>query len=425
MNIILVALGSHGDVHPFVGIGMELHRRGHRVRIIAYGHFEQLIADAGLELIPCGTAEEFKRVASDPRAWKRFSGMQTILGFVAALIEPIYRLIAENHIDGETIVAASSLALGARVAQDHLGIPTASIHLQPTMLWSAIDPPYIQGTLMPRWMPAWGNRAQYALAELLVLDRILGPTLNGFRKQLGLAPVKRIFGKYSHSPQRVIGMFPKWFAPPAPDWPGQVRLTGFPLFDERGITKLPDDLLHFLNEGEPPIAFTPGSAMWQGHQFFDQSAQACALLGRRGLLLTRHLDHVPKDLPPNVRHVEYAPFSELLPRCAALVHHGGIGTSSQALAAGVPQLVVPHAHDQPDNAARLVRLGVARKVEVGKYRRKKAATALRELLESADVRNSCAHTAKRFSNANAISDTCDLLEQLLPANATVAAPIVG
>ena len=90
MNVILVALGSHGDVHPFVGIGMELRRRGHRVKIIAYSHFERLIADAGLELISCGSAEEFKRIASDPRAWKRFRGMQTILGFVAALIEEQY-----------------------------------------------------------------------------------------------------------------------------------------------------------------------------------------------------------------------------------------------------------------------------------------------------------------------------------------------
>ena len=72
--------------------------------------------------------------------------------------------------------------------------------------------------------------------------------------------------------------------------------------------------------------------------------------GRRGLLLSRHREHIPRTLPSDVRHVEYAPFSELLPRCAALVHHGGIGTSAQALAAGVPQLIMPMGHDQPDNS---------------------------------------------------------------------------
>jgi UDP:flavonoid glycosyltransferase YjiC (YdhE family) len=412
MNMILVALGSYGDVHPFVGIGIELRRRGHRVQIIAYSHFERLIADAGLELISCGTAEEFKRLASDPRAWKRFRGTRTVLGFVGNLIRPIYRLVAENHVPGQTVVAASSLALGARVAQDHLSIPTASVHLQPTMLWSAVDPPYIQGLFMPRWMPTWMKRAQYGLGEFFVLDRILAPPLNAFRRELGLGPVKRVFGNYAHSPQRVIGMFPNWFAPPAPDWPSQVRLTGFPLFDERGITGLSDELQRFLDEGEPPVAFTPGSAMWQGQRFFEESASACGMLGRRGLLLTRHPDHLPKNLPPGVRHVDYAPFSELLPRCAALVHHGGIGTSSQALAVGVPQLIVPHAHDQPDNAARLVRLGVARTIEVSKYRHDRIALMVRELLESASTRARCSEVAARFAGRDAIAETCDLIEEL-------------
>jgi UDP:flavonoid glycosyltransferase YjiC (YdhE family) len=418
MNMILVALGSHGDVHPFVGIGMELRRRGHRVQVIAYSHFEKLIADAGLELVSCGTAEEFKRLASDPRAWKRFRGTQTVLSFVGMLIRPIYRLIAENYVPGQTVVAASSLALGARVAQDHLNIPTTSIHLQPTMLWSAIDPPFIQGLFTPPWMPNWMKRMQYELGEFLVLDRILAPPLNAFRRELGLGPVKRVFGHYAHSPQRVIGMFPDWFAPPAPDWPAQVRLTGFPLFDERGITALPEGLVRFLDEGEPPIAFTPGSAMWQGERFFEESARACEMLGRRGLLLTRHPDHLPRQLPPGVKHVEYAPFSELLPRCAALVHHGGIGTSSQALTAGVPQLVVPHAHDQPDNAARLIRLGVARKLEVSKYRRARIARTLQELLQSPDTRRRCSEIAARFDGQTAIGDTCDLIESLPTEHAT-------
>jgi len=265
MHVLLIALGSHGDVHPFVGIGLGLRARGHRVSVVAYEYFQKLIEDAGLNFVSCGTAEEFKRVASDPRAWKRFQGTRTILGFVSALIRPIYDIVRANYVEGETIVAASSLALGARVAQDHLGIPTASVHLQPTMLRSVIDPPYLQGLFMPDWLPKWMKQAQYTLVDRAVLDRVLGRPLNAFRAELGLAPVRAVFGSYVHSPQRVIGMFPEWFAPPAPDWPSQIRLTGFPLYDERGVTKLPDDLARFLDEGEPPVAFTPGSAgpwMW-------------------------------------------------------------------------------------------------------------------------------------------------------------------
>jgi len=185
------------------------------------------------------------------------------------------------------------------------------------------------------------------------------------------------------------------------------------------LTRLGKRLAAYVAAGEAPIAFTPGSAMFQGRKFFEESVAACELLGKRGLLLTRHYEHLPAKLPPNVRHVEFAPFSQLLPRCAALVHHGGIGTCSQALKAGVRQLVVPHAHDQPDNAARLVRLGVARKIEVKGYRRERIATTLGELLKSTEVRDKCKEVAERFVGDDAIGKTCDLVEQLMGSHAMV------
>src|SRR5262249_33851816 len=160
------------------------------------------------------------------------------------------------------------------------------------------------------------------------------------------------------------------------------------------------ELQQFLDAGEPPIAFTFGSAMWHAHEMLETSAKACAMLNRRGILLTRHREQVPSSLPPGVIHVDFAPFSELLPHCAALVHHGGIGTCSQGLAAGVPQLVVPHAHDQPDNAARLVRLGVARKLEPRQYRINSVVRELGELLGSADVARNCKNVAARFAGTD-------------------------
>jgi UDP:flavonoid glycosyltransferase YjiC (YdhE family) len=156
----------------------------------------------------------------------------------------------------------------------------------------------------------------------------------------------------------MMGLWPQWYAPAQIDWPKQSKLAGFPLWDERGLEPLSPKLEAFLAAGEKPIAFTPGSAMWQGDDFFAAAVDACKRLGRRGLLLSRHSDHIPADLPAEVMHVEFAPFSELLPRVAALVHHGGIGTTSQALQAGVPQLIMAMSHDQPDNAARVEKLGV-------------------------------------------------------------------
>src|SRR5262249_32355180 len=151
-------------------------------------------------------------------------------------------------------------------------------------------------------------------------------------------------------------LFPEWFGPPQPDWPPNVTMTSFPLFDERGLAELPTDVETFLAAGTPPIVFTPGSAMKQGRAFFTTAVEACVRLGRRGVLLTRFGEQVPPSWPEGIRHFEYVPFSQVFPRAAAVVHHGGIGTTSQCLAAGVPQLIMHMAHDQPDNAARILKL---------------------------------------------------------------------
>jgi rhamnosyltransferase subunit B len=241
---------------------------------------------------------------------------------------------------------------------------------------------------------------------------VIAPPLNVFRASKGLPPVRRVTSEWWHSPDRVIGLFPEWFANPQPDWPPQMRLTGFPLFDEQGLEPMSEQLMRFLDKGHKPIAFTPGSAMFHGREFFEAGAQACRILGRRGLLLTRHRENLPANLPPDVIHVPYAPFSELLPRCAALVHHGGIGTTAQAMAAGVPQLVQPMSHDQPDNAERVKRLRVGEALSMRKFTAAAVAKALRGLMGSPVIQARCAEVARRFVGARPMERTCELIEEL-------------
>ena len=131
-------------------------------------------------------------------------------------------------------------------------------------------------------------------------------------------------------------LFPEWFAPPQPDWPNNLVQTGFPLWDERTDAGLAPEVKEFLDAGEPPIVFTPGSANIFGKRFFGAAIEACQRLGHRGILLTRFPEQIPDRLPSGVRHFDYIPFSLLPPKAAALVHHGGIGTTAQALAAGSP-----------------------------------------------------------------------------------------
>jgi UDP:flavonoid glycosyltransferase YjiC (YdhE family) len=262
-----------------------------------------------------------------------------------------------------------------------------------------------------RHLPPWAVRAVYRLVDWEV-DRMLAPEINRFRDELGLAPVRRIIDQWWHSPQRVLGLFPEWFAPAAPDWPAQVRLTQFPLYDGTFTDPAPPELEEFLDAGPPPVIFTPGSAMSQGASFFMQSVKACEILGCRGILLTKFPASVPARLPAHVRCFGYVPFSRVLPRAAAFVHHGGIGTTAQALAAGVPQLIMPLAHDQPDNAERVRLMGAALVVNSKHYVAKEIVLKLKQLLDNPIYRKRCLAIRERFTGIDPLDETCRLIEAI-------------
>jgi rhamnosyltransferase subunit B len=418
LDALLVPIGSAGDVHPFVGIGLALRGRGHSVTIITNPHFEPLVRRVGLDFIPLGVDDE--NVLNDPDLWHPTRGFQLVARVTAPLARELYEILAARYVPGQTVVAAASLALGARVAQDKLGIPTATVHLQPGIFRSVHEPPVLPGPPVPAWSPRFYKRFIFWLADRFFVDKAFGPAVNTLRQELGLPPVSRLFNGWWNSPQRVLGLFPDWFAQRQPDWPAQLILTGFPLYDERGATEVPKELENFLEAGEPPLVFTPGSANRHGRSFFAESVAACQILGRRGVLLTRWAEQVPVDLPPEVRHFDYAPFSLVLPRCTALVHHGGIGTMAQALAAGIPQLITPLAHDQFDNAARITRLKAGDSVLPRRYRGATAAAILHRLLTSSETASVCRTAASRLAEARPIEQICLALERLIRPGTTSA-----
>src|SRR5688572_28571541 len=388
MHALVIAIGSHGDVHPMLGIGRALRDRGHRVTFVASGYFEDLARRAGFDdFVALGTADEFREQLNNPDLWHPMRAFKAVfLDNVFPATRAMYDTIVERAVPGETIVVGHTLALGARLAQEKHGIPTVTVHLAPSVFRTVYDLPTLGGSPFRSWMPVPVKRMFWKVADALFVERALAGPFNEIRAGLGLAPVRGIIDQWWHSPLLTIGVFPSWFGAIQPDWPKSVKLTTFPLYDERGVTPMSDGVKTFLDAGESPIAFTPGSAMTFGHEFFAASAAACQTLGKRGLLLTRHPEHIPKNLPPGVIHVDYAPFCGLLPPCAALVHHGGVGTTAEAVAAGVPQLVMPLAHDQFDNAARVQKLGVGDSIPRRKYRGARVAAALSKLLASPDVK---------------------------------------
>ena len=234
LRIILFALGSAGDVHPFIGLGVELKKRGHEVFIVTNPTFFSQVEQAGLEFRPLGTEEKYQLTADDPSLWHPVKAFPTVVRHaITPSYEPLLELSRELHLPGKTVLVASSLAFGARTARDLLGIPMATVHLAPAPLPSVFRQPKIHGMPFGNAAPMLLKRLQWWLAGKVV-DRHILPELNRFRNSHGLEPAKNLLMDWWHSPDRVIALFPDWFAPAQPDWPAQVLQTGFPMFDGKG-----------------------------------------------------------------------------------------------------------------------------------------------------------------------------------------------
>ncbi|GIW78100.1 MAG: rhamnosyltransferase subunit B [Phycisphaerae bacterium] len=423
-DFLLIAIGSHGDVHPVVGIGRELASRGHRVRVMASPWFEELILKAGLGFVKLGTREDYLQVMNNPDVWHRMRGPQTIMEMVGRSLKQVYEGVID-HADKKTCLAASSLALGAICASEKHGFPMATLHLSPICIRSREIMPVLPGGVNANWLPRFMRDKFWEGADRWFIDPMICPTLNTFRRELGLPEVRRIQNGWWHGPGMTLGLWSEWFFPRPSDYPDQVRLTGFVHYDESDQQSLDPSLEEWLNEADKPIAFTPGSAMAFGEHFFRTAVQACVRLGRRGVLLTRQDHQIPRDLPRTVRHVRFAPFSQLLPHCAALVYHGGIGTTAQGLKAGLPLLIMPMSHDQFDNAAICCRLGVGDRIGVKGLTPRRVAQKLSQLLDSHEVMRSCGRVSGWARSDRGAVTAADGLEELAGVGSGQKVSIAG
>jgi rhamnosyltransferase subunit B len=412
LDVLLPVLGSSGDLNPTVELGIALKQRGHQVTIITNGLFEQQVQNAGLEFVELGTVEEAEAIFADPRLLHPRKSYECVAErVIIPYIEPLYEIIRERQ-RPNTVVAASGWCFGARIAQEKLKVHLATIHLQPFMLRTLADGGLVGPIRMDASVPRLFKRTFYWVVDKLLFDRSLAPSLNSFRARLGLAPVKRIMKDYVHSPESVIGLFPEWFAPFQPDWPNNTHLPGFLLYEDGEHQHLPDDVDEFLASGPPPVVFTPGSSAATLTDFFRESVAACRIGGFRAMLVTNFPEQLPADLPAGVRAFPYLPFGRILPRCSALVYAGGIATMAQAIKVGIPQLVVPHVNDQPDNALRIERLGLGSRIDPKRYKASRVARELHQLLSSEQIKTRCSAYAQKMDPTAALNRTCDLIVNL-------------
>lgn len=409
MKFLFAVLGTHGDVLPFLAIGEALVRRGHAVSLCAPEPFRAQAGRAGLAFEAMCTQEDYDRGLGEPNLWKPLRGPASLMGIALAFAETTLAWI-ERHAGDAACVVASPNAFGARIARDKLGIRLVTLHVIPFLIESRIAAPRLPGLpgqgLMPSALRHWFGRA----GDRVLLDPAGRPPLNAIRERHGLPPAGRL-RFFWNSPDRMLLAFPAWYAPPQEDWPAQARQVGFPLADRMGdVGELEPGLAAFLDAGPPPLVFTYGSGMRRAARFFDVAVAICRRMGRRGVLLSREEGQVPAALPDGVIRVRYAPLSLLLPRSAALIHHGGIGTVAQALAAGTPQIVVPIAFNHFDDGHRLAEHGLGAVIGRRAFTPGRAARRLAAMLADPAMAEARAAIRARMAAEDGIGEACVVIE---------------
>jgi rhamnosyltransferase subunit B len=383
VNIFVVADGTAGDVHPLLGLSSVFAGQGHSVSFFTNPVFADVVERCGLRFVPTGTAEAYHALRAQAAVTNALQLSKLVWKSLINSVRPVFDTLA-SQADDNTVMVAHPWALAARLIQEKHGVPLVTLHVSPATFLSAKLPP-IHRPPIPLWLPYSVRSGLFWALERGVVDRILGPDINRLRFDLGLPPVTRIYGRWIHSPQGVLGLFPDWFAPPQTDWPPNVSLPGFPLFDEGNLRSIDPETEEFLAKGPPPVVFTVGSTSIDEVAYYAAAASAINALGLRAIFLTS------QELPGlglNFLVRSYVPLSRLLSCARAIVHHGGTGTVAQALAAGIPQLITPFVYDQFDNAVRIERLGCGIQLDSGTLARNML-PGLQRLLESVEIQQNC------------------------------------
>ena len=415
-RIVFATFGSLGDLHPYVAIGRELARRGHRPLIATFEEHRGAVEAAGIEFAPMRPALSAfgERTAIMEQLFDPWRGPELMVRtmFMPNLRESYEDL--QRACRSADLLVTHPLAFAGPLLALKEGLRWVSTALSPMTLFSAIDPPLFPAAPWMRWARQLGVAPYQLLFRIpRAMVRRWEQPLREFRAKLGLTAtdaIAQLEGQFS--PRLNLALFSRVLAAPQPDWPVNTVVCGFPRYDGAlPEARVQAELEAFLASGEPPIVFGLGSsAVMVAGDFWRAAIEAAHRLGRRAALLTGSPPEDIGPVPPTVKAFRYLPYSAIFPRALAIVHSGGIGTLAQALAAGRPQLIVPVAFDQPDNARRAVGLGVARSIPFGKTSADALVRELGRLLAAPDFGPRARAIGEEVAREDGASAACNALE---------------
>jgi len=414
-RIVITSFGSLGDIYPYLGLARQLLQRGHDPVFATSAYYRPLIEAEGVAFCPVRPDINLEDRGLIRRLMDPQHGPEVL---VREVLLPHLRhaytdLAAATH--GADLLVTHPITFAGPVVAERYPIHWVSTVLAPMSFFSAYDLPVFPSLLWLAWLRRLGPSVSRVLMRVgkWVTRRWTEP-IRQLRTNLGLPTEADPLYEGQFSPELTLALFSRLLATPQPDWPPHTQVTGFSFYQEPN--GLAPELARFLDAGPAPLVFTLGSsAVNAAGPFYQESVETARRLGCRAVLLVGAdpQNQPPEPLPPGVLAVPYAPHGDLFPRALAIIHQGGIGTTGQALRAGRPMLVVPHAFDQPDNAVRVTNLGVARTLLPKHYTATRAVEHVRALLEDPHYAHRAAEVGGMVRGEDGVERACDALETYL------------
>jgi sterol 3beta-glucosyltransferase len=418
MHITITALGSRGDVQPCVALGEGLRQAGHQVRLATYSVFAELVSHHGLEFAP---------VEGDPRqAMEQQSGQEwlesgkNVLKFIRGMRDlSTYESLRKTMDDiveacrGTDAVLYTVLGAAGYHVAEMLHVPSLYLLLQP--LTRSRERPSVLAPALP--LGGIYNRWTHALTEQLFWQMVRAPINQWRRESLHLKPMP-FRGPFDllyqqHTP--FIYGFSPLVVPRARDWPDWHFITGYWFLDDHNTWSPPTGLVDFLANGSKPVYIGFGSMSGRTAQrLADLAIEAVQLTGQRAILLGGWAQAHQRDLPDSIHAIESAPHAWLFPQMAAVVHHGGAGTTAAGLRAGVPSVLTPFFGDQPYWGQRVHALGVGPKPIMRKaLTARHLAEAITQAVTDEEMRRRAAELGEQLRAEDGVSTAVTIIIRYL------------
>jgi rhamnosyltransferase subunit B len=418
-RIVVTTFGSTGDLNPFLALGLALRSNGHEVLFAVEANFQQQVSLLGF---PVRVLTGDQAEALGPYSDQIFNSDQPLTSLKLLVDRYILPTLPAKVAELREICQQADLLISvasqfaASIVAEMLQIPWISVILTPSTLPSASIAPQPLPVQLPAPLQCLSNRFSWFLGGMF-LRQVVDKPVNQLRRIFHVSPRSNLMWTGNLSPQFAALAVSSALMPRPDDWPQYVQTTGFCFWDGPSDWQFHEMLKAFLHGGKPVVAVTAGTVAPVERAvfvpYYQVSAESILACGARALLINAPDKSISPEQPEDVLHISFAPFSRVFPVCAAVIHHGGIGTIAQCLRAGVPSLVVPGGMDQPFNAAQVEHRKAGLWIPRKRYTARRTEKALKALLSTPTYQEHTRKIQAQIMQEDGVATICTAVERIL------------